>query len=134
MSDEAAKILVVDDELSMQEFLAIMLRKEGHLPTCSGSGEDAVKKLSSQEFDAVITDLNLPNLDGIGVLREVRDRQPGTPVIMITAYATARTAIDALKLGAYDYVMKPFNVDELKNIVANALEKKRLTSENIQLS
>jgi len=133
MSDEAAKILVVDDELSMQEFLAIMLRKEGHLPTCSGSGEDAVKKLSFQEFDAVITDLNLPNLDGIGVLREVRDRQPGTPVIMITAYATARTAVDALKLGAYDYVMKPFNVDELKNIVANALEKKRLTSENIHL-
>ncbi len=133
MNDDAPKILVVDDELSMQEFLAIMLKKEGCLPVCSGSGEDAVKKLSSQEFDAVITDLNLPNLDGIGVLREVRERQPGTPVIMITAYATAKTAIEALKVGAYDYVMKPFNVDELKNIVFNALEKKRLTSENIHL-
>jgi two-component system response regulator PilR (NtrC family) len=133
MKDDAPKILVVDDEKSMQEFLAIMLKKEGCLPFCSGSGEDALKKLSSQEFDAVITDLNLPNLDGIGVLREVRERQPGTPVIMITAYATAKTAIEALKLGAYDYVMKPFNVDELKNIVSNALEKKRLTSENIHL-
>jgi len=130
---EGPKILVVDDEQSMQEFLAIMLRKEGCLPVCTGSGEDAVKKLSSMDFDAVITDLNLPNLDGIGVLREARDRQPGTPVIMITAYATAKTAIEALKLGAYDYVMKPFNVDELKNIIWNALEKKRLASENIHL-
>jgi two-component system response regulator PilR (NtrC family) len=133
MNDDAPKILVVDDEKSMQEFLAIMLKKEGYQPVCTGSGEDAVKKLSSQEFDTVITDLNLPNLDGIGVLREVRERQPGTPVIMITAYATAKTAIEALKLGAYDYVMKPFNVDELKNLVGNALEKKRLTSENIHL-
>jgi len=133
LSDDAAKILVVDDELSMQEFLSIMLKKEGYQPVCCGSGEEALKKLSSMEFDTVITDLNLPNLDGIGVLREVRDRQPGTPVIMITAYATAKTAIEALKLGAYDYVMKPFNVDELKNIVDNALEKKRLTAENIHL-
>ncbi len=133
MKEDAPKLLVVDDELSMQEFLSIMLKKEGYSPICSGSGEDAVKKLSSQEFDAVITDLNLPNLDGIGVLREVRDRQPGTPVIMITAYASAKTAIEALKLGAYDYVMKPFNVDELKNIISNALEKKRLTTENIHL-
>ena len=133
MNDDGPKILVVDDELSMQEFLSIMLKKEGYQPICSGSGEDAVKKLSARDFDTVITDLNLPNLDGIGVLREVRERQPGTPVIVITAYATAQTAIKALKLGAYDYVMKPFNVDELKNIISNALEKKRLTRENIHL-
>jgi two-component system response regulator PilR (NtrC family) len=107
-------ILVVDDELSMREFLEILLDREGYTVRCAESGEDACAILDSETFDLVITDIRMDNIDGLGVLRKVKEIKPKTPVIMISAYATAETAVEAMKEGAYDYIPKPFEVEEFK--------------------
>jgi len=127
------KILVVDDERGMREFLTIMLQKEGHDVASASNGKEAVSLIGQQTFDIVITDLKMPQLDGIGVLRTVKESAPETVVIMITAYASAETAVDAMKQGAYDYITKPFKIEEIKLIVRNAIEKRRLSEENLIL-
>lgn len=127
------KILVVDDERSMREFLIIMLQKDGHDVTSASNGKEAVDIIGQQTFDIVITDLKMPQLDGIEVLKIVKESAPETVVIMITAYASAETAVDAMKQGAYDYVTKPFKIEEVKLIVRNALEKRKLREENLIL-
>jgi len=127
------KILVVDDEQSMRDFLAIMLKKEGYEVAAAANGKDALKAMQSEIFDLVITDARMPDIDGIEVLRTVKDVSPETVVIMITAYATTETAVEAMKLGAYDYITKPFKVDEIKLIIQKALEKHHLRKENILL-
>ena len=117
-------ILVVDDELSMREFLEILLTKEGYAVSCAESGEDACTILDGEAFDLVITDIRMDNIDGLGVLRKVKEVNPETPVIMISAYATAETAIEAMKEGAYDYIPKPFEVEEFKKILRDAIHRK----------
>jgi two-component system response regulator PilR (NtrC family) len=128
-----SKILVVDDEQSMRDFLAIMLKKEGHDVVTAGNGNDALKAVQAEIFDLVISDMKMPGIDGIEVLKTVKDVSSETVVIMITAYATAETAVEAMKLGASDYVIKPFKIDELKLIINNSLEKRHLRNENILL-
>ncbi|HEY6011139.1 MAG TPA: sigma-54 dependent transcriptional regulator [Nitrospirota bacterium] len=128
-----SKILVVDDEQSMRDFLAIMLKKDGHDVVTAANGGDALKAIQTEIFDLVITDVKMPGADGIEVLKTIKDVSPETVVIMITAFATAETAIEAMKLGAYDYIIKPFKVDELKLIISNSLEKRHLRKENILL-
>ena len=128
-----AKILVVDDEQSMRDFLAIMLKKEAHEVTTAGNGEAALLAAQAEIFDLVITDVKMPGTDGLEVLRTIKDISPETAVIMITAYATAETAVEAMKLGAYDYIIKPFKIDELKLIINNSLEKRSLRKENLLL-
>jgi two-component system response regulator PilR (NtrC family) len=128
-----SKILVVDDEQSMRDFLAIMLKKEGHEVVTAGNGGDALKAVQAEIFDLVITDVKMPGADGIEVLKTIKDISPETVVIMITAFATTETAIEAMKLGAYDYIIKPFKVDELRLIINNSLEKRDLRKENILL-
>lgn len=127
------KILVVDDERGMREFLTIMLRKEGHDVTSASNGREAVDYLGHKTFDIVISDLRMPQIDGIDVLKTVKDSAPETVVIMITAYASAETAVEAMKQGAYDYITKPFKIEEIKLIVRNALEKRMLREENLIL-
>jgi two-component system response regulator PilR (NtrC family) len=127
------KILVVDDEQSMRDFLAIMLKKEGYDVVAAKSGHDAIKAVQSEIFDLVISDVKMSGMDGIEVLKAVKDTSPDTVVIMITAYASAETAVDAMKLGAYDYITKPFKVDEIKLIIQKALEKSHLRKENFLL-
>ncbi len=130
------KILVVDDEKGMRDFLSIMLKKEGYeVITADGGAEaiDLVKDNSLDLLDLVITDIKMPRLDGLTVLSATRERDPHIPVIMITAFASTETAVEAMKKGAYDYITKPFKVDEIKLIVKKALEKKRLEEENIYL-
>jgi len=127
------RILVVDDEKSMRELLSIMLGKEGHEVVTADSGQKAVRFLNQDIFDLVITDVKMPKMGGVEVLKTVKGASPETVVIMITAYATAETAVEAMKEGAYDYIMKPFKVDEIKHIVRNALEKRRLEVENLLL-
>lgn len=117
-------ILVVDDELSMREFLEILLTKEGYAVSCAESGEDACTILDGEAFDLVITDIRMDNIDGLGVLRKVKEVNPETPVIMISAYATAETAVEAMKEGAYDYIPKPFEVEEFKKILRDAIHRK----------
>ncbi len=127
------KILVVDDERSMREFLTIMLQKDGHDVISATNGMEAIDCIGQKTFDIVITDLKMPQLDGIDVLKSVKESAPETVVIMITAYASADTAVDAMKQGAYDYITKPFKIEEIKLIVRNALEKRRLREENLIL-
>ena len=127
------KILVADDEQSMREFLDIMLKKEGYKVSLASNGEEVVKLVENDLFDLVLLDIRMPKLDGISALRKIKANAPETIVIMITAYASADTAIKAMKEGAYDYITKPFKVEEIKLIIKNALEKKNLQKENVLL-
>ncbi len=128
-----ARILVVDDERSMREFLGILLEKEGHTAHLADSGEAAVGRLDEDEYDLVITDLKMPGVDGLEVVEKVKSASPDTQVVVITAFATTETAVEAMKRGAYDYVMKPFKVDALQVVVGKALEKRALLRENVSL-
>jgi len=127
------RVLVVDDERSMRELLAIMLRQAGHEVTVADGGEQALEVLRSGSFDLVITDLRMRKVDGLAVLRAAKERSPHTVVLVVTAFASTETAVEAMKLGAYDYITKPFKTDEIKLTIANALERKRLQDENTAL-
>jgi len=127
------KILVADDEQSMREFLDIMLKKEGYKVSLASNGEEVLNLAEKDIFDLILMDIRMPKLDGIAVLKKIKALSPETIVVMITAYASADTAIKAMKEGAYDYVTKPFKVDEIKLIIRNALEKRNLQKENILL-
>ncbi|MGH7275066.1 MAG: sigma-54-dependent transcriptional regulator [Nitrospiria bacterium] len=127
------KILVVDDEKSMRDFLAIVLKKDGYYVVTASEGEEAIRVIQKEIFDLVITDIKMSKLNGLEVLRAVKETAPQTIVLMITAYASTETAVEAMKEGAYDYIMKPFQIDEVKLIIKNALEKKKLQEENTRL-
>jgi len=120
-------ILVVDDELSMREFLEILLAKEGYTVSCVSNGEEACSILDREMFDLVITDIRMDAVDGLGVLRKAKEVDSETPVIIISAFATAETAVEAMRDGAYDYIPKPFEVGEFKKIVRDALHKKTVS-------
>lgn len=127
-------ILVVDDEQSMREFLSIMLRKQGHEVVVASRGEEAIELLNTGDvFSLVMTDLKMPGASGLDVLETAKTVNPACQVIVMTAYATPETAISAIKSGAYDYITKPFKVDEAKVAVERALEKYALVSENFFL-
>ena len=128
-----SRILVVDNEKSMREMLSIALGKEGYEVETARNGEVAVEMVENSSFDVVITDINMPRSNGIDVLDAVNRIRPGTPVIMMTGYASPETAIETLKKGAYDYITKPFNMDDFKLVIRNASEKKELTEENTYL-
>ncbi|MFH2218201.1 MAG: sigma-54 dependent transcriptional regulator [Pseudomonadota bacterium] len=124
-----SRILVVDDEQIARENLEHVLKKEGYDVVSVDSGVSALKKLSTTEFDLVLTDLKMKLVDGMEVLAKTKELYPDTEVIMITAYATVNTAIEAMKKGAYHYIPKPYKVDEARMIVKRALEKKQLKDE-----
>jgi two-component system, NtrC family, response regulator PilR len=124
------RVLVVDDERSMRDVLAIALRQSGYDVTLADGGAAALERLRGETFDLVVTDLRMRETDGMAVLRAVRERAPETVVVVVTAYASTETAVEAMKLGAYDYVTKPFKLDEIRVTIANALERKRLQDEN----
>lgn len=125
-----SRVLVVDDEESIREFLEIMLRKEGYEVTCAEDGQKALEIIKKKSFDLVISDLQMPNLTGIELLKQVKDHYPDLLFMMITAFGTTETAVEAMKLGAYDYITKPFKIDEVRIIIANALRSKNLEVEN----
>jgi two-component system response regulator PilR (NtrC family) len=126
----SARILVVDDEKSMREFLAIMLQKEGYEVSLAEGGDAALDLLRHEQIDLVITDIRMPKTDGMTVLRAGKDLSPSTVFLVMTAFASTETAVEAMKLGAYDYITKPFKLDAIKLTVAKALEGKRLRDEN----
>ena len=128
------RILVVDDERSMREFLAICLKREGHQVAVAASGDEAVAALADQPVDVVVTDLKMPgSTDGLGVLDSVIESGAQTEVVVVTAFATPETAIAAMKRGAYDYLTKPFKVDEINAVITRALEKRALVAANVAL-
>ena len=118
---EPVKILVVDDEKSMREFLEIMLEKDGYEVSCAENGEEALEVIRKKRFDLVITDIRMQPIDGLEVLRQSKAISPNTAVIIISAYASAETAVVAMKEGAYDYLPKPFKIDEMRTAITNAL-------------
>jgi two-component system response regulator PilR (NtrC family) len=128
-----ARVLVVDDERSMQEFLDIFLRSEDYEPVTASNLQSALTYLENDEFDLVITDIQMPGGTGLDLLRSVQKIAPETVVVMMTAYASTETAIAAMKEGAYDYISKPFKVDEIRVVVEKAIEKKLLATENRRL-
>jgi two-component system response regulator PilR (NtrC family) len=127
------RVLVVDDEQSMRDLLAIMLRQAGYDVVVADGGEAAIEILKAESFELVVTDLRMRKVDGMSVLKAAKQLSPRTVVLVVTAYASTETAVEAMKLGAYDYVTKPFKLDELKVTVANALERRRLQEENLAL-
>ena len=133
MSLDTARILVVDDERSMQEFLEIFLRREGYDVVTAGDVDTAVVHLETDEIDLVITDMQMPDKTGLDLLLAAREVSPETILIVVTAFGTTDSAISAMKEGAYDYLTKPFKVDELRIVIEKALEKKVLSSENRRL-
>ena len=129
----AARVLIVDDEKSMRDLLTITLEKAGYDVTAAEGGEAAIDAIRKDSFDTIITDLRMPRVDGMQVLRAARDLSPETAVIVVTAVASTETAVEAMKLGAYDYITKPFKLDEVDLVIKNGLERKRLRHENLYL-
>ncbi len=127
------KILVVDDELSMREFLSILLEREGYDVAVAASANDALLMMESAPFDMVLSDVSMPGLSGIDLLARIKAKTPETAVLILTAFSTTEQAVEAMKLGAYDYICKPFKNEEVKQLVKNALEKQGLKRENFFL-
>lgn len=127
------RILIVDDELNMRLVLAAMLKKEGYEVTAASNGSEALQILKSGLFAAVITDLKMPQIDGMELLDRVSRKYPDIPVIIITAHGTVATAVEALKKGALDYITKPFELEELKNVVSKAIKTRDLKENELLL-
>jgi two-component system response regulator PilR (NtrC family) len=128
-----ASILIVDDERSMRDFLRIALQRAGHEVEIASGPPEAQQRYTARDYDLVITDLMMPTGSGLDVLRGVKAQRPETQVLVVTAYATPETAIAAMKEGAYDYLQKPFKIDEVKLVVERALERRTLIQQNTEL-
>ena len=131
--NDRAKILLADDEEIMRRSLREWLTEEGHDVVTVPNGEEAIKELDKNDWDVFLLDLKMPGLDGIEVLKISKQKLPRLPVIIITAYATVESAVEAMKEGAYDYIVKPFNPEELSLILRRIVEHQRLIKENISL-
>jgi two-component system, NtrC family, response regulator PilR len=127
------KLLIIDDEKSILDMLKIAFEKDNYQVDTALSADRACSMIEQDDYDLVLTDIRLPQKSGMDILKFVRKFNPRVPVVMITAYGTIKQAVDAFKAGAMDYVVKPFDMEELKLIVAKGLERRRLTEENIQL-
>ncbi|MFW6189178.1 MAG: sigma-54-dependent transcriptional regulator [Planctomycetota bacterium] len=128
MPDKKSRILIVDDKQSMLKMLSKLLEPEYHVRT-AGSGREAVEQFEEQSADLVISDIRMGDMDGMQVLETIKDKSPNTEVILMTAYATVSQAVEAVKSGAYNYLTKPFEPDELKIVLEKALERKQLREE-----
>ncbi len=128
-----SQILVIDDDASNREALHLLLTGAGYQVQAAASGEEALKILQETPFEIIITDLFLPGVNGIDILKQVKEDSPYTNVILITGHASAETAVEAMKEGAFDYITKPFNFEKLKILVDKALEKSALVAENLYL-
>ncbi|TAL24177.1 MAG: sigma-54-dependent Fis family transcriptional regulator [Nitrospirae bacterium] len=131
--EHKAKILIVDDEQIALKNLEHIMQKEGYSVVGTQRGPNALKLIEEQWFDVVLTDLKMEKVDGMQILKKCKDLYPDTEVIMITGYASIQSAIQAIKKGAYDYIAKPFKLDEVRKVVREAIEKVRLKKENAQL-
>ena len=129
----AAKILIVDDEASVRDILSDFLQFEGYNVHLADGGKQGLESLLSQPFDIVLTDLEMPEMNGLDLLREMQLLKNPPPAVMMTGYGTVETAIEAMKQGAYDYILKPFQIEELSHLIRKTLEHHRLAAENIRL-
>jgi response regulator RpfG family c-di-GMP phosphodiesterase len=131
--DDRPRVLVVDDEKFIRDILADFLGMEGYYVRTAEDGSSAVSELARTNYDMVISDLKMPKMGGLELLKEVARAHPDTLTVIMTGFGTVETAIDAMKRGAYDYILKPFKVEEIVHIVQRGLEKRRLSAENLRL-
>jgi two-component system response regulator AtoC len=124
------RILIVDDEENFRHMLSVILKKEKYDIEMASNGEEGLQKVSASAFDQILCDIRMPQMDGLAFLREVQKMGVNTTIIMMSAYGTADTAIEAMKLGAYDYISKPFKPDEIILTLKKAEERERLRKEN----
>ena len=129
----AVDLLIVDDEASLRDFLSIVFEAEGWRVRTAATLEESRSAISTSEPDMVLCDLMLPDGSGIDLIREVKTQSPSVPFVMITAHTSTKSAVEALKAGAIDYVAKPFDIEELKIVVRKAVERKELEDENLHL-
>ncbi len=130
---QPAKLLIIDDERRMCAVLKAAFENKNMAVTTADSGEAAMAALSVNQFDVVLSDIKMPGMSGLDVLVKVKEKNPETEVLLMTAYADTQTAVQAMKNGAYDYIIKPFEIDDLRNKISNILEKRQLKAENRNL-
>jgi DNA-binding NtrC family response regulator len=133
METENARILIVDDETIVRESLGNWFRDEGYVADVAESAKEALEKLTRNNWDVFLLDIRMPGIDGLELQRKIKEAHPDATIIIMTAYASVESAVEAMKHGAYDYIIKPFDPDDLENTVRKALERKRLVTENQQL-
>lgn len=133
MNNQGVNILVVDDEFSVRDSLCNWFKIEGYRVDTAGNGMEALKKLQEDVWDIVLVDIKMPGMDGMELQRQIKKIDNTMIVIIITAYATVDTAVEAMKEGAYDYLSKPIDPDKLSILVRNAVNQRRLVAENLQL-
>lgn len=132
-TENDTRILIVDDETIVRESLGSWFREEGYSVDVAASAREALEKLTIKDWDIFLLDIRMPGMDGLELQRKIKDSHPDSTIIIMTAYASVETAVEAMKQGAYDYIVKPFDPDDLEHLVRNAIERKHLVSENIQL-
>lgn len=120
------KVLVVDDEEEIRELCRRVLNKEGYVVHLAGNGEEALEILHNNKYHVAIVDLKMPSIDGMTVMKEIKENYPQTDVIIITGFGTIRSAVEAIQQGAADYLPKPFEIEELHGAIENCLKKKSL--------
>jgi len=130
---EKGRILVADDEESHRIMLRAVLQEEGYEVAGAADGPEAIRAVEQEPFDLILLDIRMPGMDGIEALMEIRRISPYVPVLMMTAYASVKTAVDALKAGAFEYLIKPLDIEELKILIEKALEHYHLREENLAL-
>src|SRR5689334_11569994 len=130
---DAPRVLVVDDEHLIREMLADFLSMEGFKVHTAQDGQSALDELSRSRFDLVLSDLKMPHMGGIELLEAISHHTPSVVTIIMTGFGTVETAIDAMKRGAYDYIMKPFKMEEVVHTVRRGLERRKLQAENLRL-
>jgi len=124
-----ANIMVVDDDISICKSVANVLRNEGYIVDMVFSGEEALEKMEEKKYAIIIVDIMMPGMSGIDLLKEIKKKKPDITVIMITGYPSIKTAVESIKLSAFDYILKPFTPDELRSLVARALERRQAYEE-----
>ncbi|MFA6107865.1 MAG: sigma-54 dependent transcriptional regulator, partial [Candidatus Latescibacterota bacterium] len=130
---EPVRVLVVDDDRQMQQLLEKVLVANGYRVSLAGNGAESLQRLKNDEADIVLSDIRMPGLDGMDLLRQILERHPGTTVIMMTAFGAVDSAVEAMKAGAYDYISKPFKMDEVLIVLARVSEEKRLRRELVSM-
>jgi DNA-binding NtrC family response regulator len=130
METQQARILIVDDEQAVRESLASWFRDEGYAVDVAASALEALEQLAHKSWDVYLLDIRMPGIDGLELQRKLMEVQPGATIIFMTAFASVETAVEGMKQGAYDYIIKPFDPDDLEHTIRNAIERKQLVSEN----